>query len=98
MEAEGKEGNKIFLNDEEFFSHMFDNQYDVARAISLSKSWVWSDDYVYFDKDGYITSFSHWDDEKSPIDLDRLDILIKNKKKRYVNNISRSISEALRGV
>ena len=103
VEAEGY-GNKISFNDKEFFNNTFENPYDAAWAVSLSGRWAWSDDYVYFDNDGYITSFSHWDDERSPIDIDKLDIcqLINSlkkwhKKKRYVvDNIPSAIHDALK--
>ena len=99
--------NKISLNNKEFFENAFDNAYDAAMAVSLSGAWTWSDDYVYFDDEGYLTSFCHWNDETSPIDLDKLDIsrLIdglkkwhKNKKEYAVNNISRAIHDALENV
>ena len=73
-EGEGEEDNKIYLNDADFFNNTFESPYDAAWAVSLSGKWAWSDDYVYFNKDGRLTSFSHWNDETSPIDLDRLDI------------------------
>ena len=66
--------NKIFVNDKDFFSNTFENAYDAACAVSLSGKYTWSDDYVYFDDGGNLTSFSHWDDERSPIDPDRIDI------------------------
>ena len=65
---------KISPNNKEFFENSFDNQYDAAWAVSLSGQWSWTDDYVCFDEDGYITSFTHWDDEGSPIDIDKLDL------------------------
>ena len=93
--------NKIYVNDVDFFNNTFENPYDAAWSVSLSKRWRWSDDYVYFDEEGYITSFSHWDDENSPIDIDKLDIcqlissLKKWHKKRVVNDIPRAIHDAL---
>ena len=83
---ESRGGNKIYVNDADFFKNTFDNSYDAAWAVSLSGRWRYADDYVFFDEDGYLTSFSHWDDENSPIDLDKLDISqliksLKNKKK-----------------
>ena len=93
--------NKIFANDKDFFSNTFENAYDAAWAVSLSGNYTWSDDYVYFDEEGYISSFSHWDDANSPIVLDRIDIndLIRHIKKRengyVVNNIPRAIHDAL---
>lgn len=96
------EENKIYVNDKDFFENSFENAYDAAWAVSLSGKWAWSDDYVYFDNDGYITSFSHWDDENSPINIDKIDIndLIQNIKKQHkngyvVNNIPRAIHDAL---
>ena len=100
--AQIEEENKIYVNDKDFFENSFENAYDAAWAVSLSGKWAWSDDYVYFDNDGYITSFSHWDDETSPIDIDKIDIndLIQNIKKQHkngyvVNNIPRAIHDAL---
>ena len=96
--------DKICYNDKEFFEENFENNYDAAWAVSLSGKWCWSDDFVFFDEDGYITSFNHWDDDNSPIDIDKLDIsqLInslkkwsKNKKRYVDNNISRAIHDAL---
>ena len=82
IEAEGY-GNKISFNDKGFFEKNFENSYDAAWAVSLSGGWRWTDTFVYFDEDGYLTSFSHWDDERSPIDIDKLDIcqLINSLKK-----------------
>ena len=73
IEAEGRD-NKIYVNDVDFFNNTFDNPYDAVWAVSLGGRWTRSDDYVYFDEEGYISSFSHWDDETSPIDLDKIDI------------------------
>lgn len=88
--------NKISLNNKEFFEKSFNNSYDAACAVSLSGNWKWTDEFVYFDGEGHLSSFSHWDDENSPIDIDKIDLnhLIdglarcqKNDKKGYVNNI-----------
>ena len=93
--------NRIYVNDKDFFVNTFENSYDAAWSVSLSGKWAWSDDYVYFDEDGCLTSFSHWDDENSPIDLDKLDIsqlinsLEKHKKRYVVDNIPKAIHEAL---
>ena len=107
MWNEGEGGDKkISLNNNEFFNTTFKNPYDAAFAVSLSGRWAWSDDYVYFDEDGYITSFNHWDDKNSPIDIDKIDVtdLInnlkkwhknKNKKRDVVDNIPRAIHDAL---
>ena len=75
--------NKISFNDKGFFENNFDNPYDAAWAVSLSGGWNWTDDFVCFDEDGYLTSFSHWDDANSPIDLDKIDVglLIQSLKK-----------------
>ena len=92
---------KVYINDADFICNKFENAYDAAWAVSLSGRWHWSDKYVYFDEDGYLTSFNHWDDENSPVDLDKLDIcqliqsLKKMKKRDVVNNIPRAIHEAL---
>ena len=95
---------KIYFNDADFINSTFENPYDAAWAVSLSGKWARSDDYVYFDNNGCITSFTHWDDENSPIDLNKLDIgnLInslkrwhKNKNRYVVNNIPRAIHDAL---
>ena len=98
--------NKIFLNNKEFFENSFNNSFDAAWAATLSGKWWWTDDFVYFNREGYIVSFCHWDDERSPIDLDKIDIssLIyelqdlqtnKTNDKKYVNNIPQAIHEAL---
>ena len=96
---------KIYVNGVDFFNNTFDSSYDAAWSVSLSGKWTWSDDFVYFDEDGYLTSFSHWDDKNSPIDLDKLDIgsLINSlkkwhKKKYVVNDIPRAIHDALEEV
>ena len=102
LEEEGN-GNKISLNGKDFFEKNFKNPYDAAWAVSLSGKWSWQDDFVYFDTDGYLTSFSRCDDETCPIDMDKIDIdyLIRalqdlQKNKRYVvNDIPRAIHEAL---
>ena len=96
IEAEGRD--KIYLNNKDFFNRTFESPYDAAWAVSLSGKWARSDDYVYFNKEGYLTSFSHWDDDSSPINLDKLDIsqLINSLKNRYVvSNVSRAIHDAL---
>ena len=99
--------NKIFLNNKEFFKTSFEDKYDAAWAVS-SGDWRWSDSFVFFDSKGNLTSFSHWDDENSPIDMNKIDIshiidglnsLRQTKdKKGYVNNISPAIHEALQEV
>ena len=48
--------------------------YDAAIPVALGGRWDWRDKFVFFDEEGYLTSFSHWDDENSPIDLDKIDI------------------------
>ena len=94
--------NKIFINDEDFINNTFDDSYSAAWAVSLSGRWRRTDDFVYFDSEGYLTSFSHWDDERSPINLDKLDISqlinsLKKRQKRYaVNSIPRAIHDALK--
>ena len=94
--------NKISLNNKEFFETSFNNAYDAAWAATLSDRWDWKDDFVCFNGEGYLTSFSHWDDEHSPIDIEKIDIagLVRalqdlQNEKRYVNNISKAIHEAL---
>ena len=76
-------GNKIFFNNKEFFENSFNNSFDAAYAVSLSGKWHWADEYVCFGEDGYLTSFSHWNDGNSPIDLDKLDIC------QLINNLKR---------
>ena len=106
-EAAGRD-KKISLNNKEFFENSFDDAYDAAMAISWSGRWRWTDSFVYFDEEGYLTSFSRLDDENSPIDMDKIDIdyLIralqdlqrspkKWHKKGCVNNIPRAIHDAL---
>ena len=84
VEAVGEEKIYLYDNDKEFFAKYFDNSYDAAYAVSISGKWSWSDDYVYFDEDGYLVSFKHWNDAESPIDLDKIDIssLIDSLKKK----------------
>ena len=98
-EVEGGD-NKIFLNDKNFFEENISNAYDAAMAVALSGAWRWADKFVCFDDDGYLTSFSHWDDVSSPVDVNKIDISfirqLQDIKKRYVvNNIPREIHEAL---
>ena len=97
--------DRIYLNNVEVFKKSFKNPYDAAWAVS-SGDWRWTDDYVFFNKEGYITSFSHCDDERSPIDLDRIDIAglvralqdLQNDKRYVVNNIPKAIHDALKEV
>ena len=81
IECEGY-GSKICLNNKEFFENSFDNAYDAAWAVSYG-DWRWTDEYAYFDSEGFLVSFSHWNDGNSPIDLDKIDIsnLINGLKK-----------------
>ena len=104
VEYEGGD-NKIFLNNKEFFENSFDNAYDAAWAATLSGRWDWKDAFVYFSGEGYITSFSHWDDKNSPINLDKIDIshiiqalqdMQTNDKRYVVNSIPRAIHDALK--
>ena len=76
-------GEKICFNDEEFFENTFTNKCDAAWAVSLSGKWQHTDKFVYFSMEGYLTSFTHWDDKNSPINMDKIDIdsLINNLKK-----------------
>ena len=94
--------NKIFLNNREFFKNSFENKYDAAWAVS-SGDWRGTDSFVFFDSKGNLTSFSHWNDENSPIDINRIDIssLIYElqdvqKDKKGQENISRAIHDALK--
>ena len=95
---------KIYVNDKDFFINTFESPYDAAQAVSLSGQWRWTDDYVFFNNEGYITSFNHWDDKNSPINIDKLDICqlinslknFRNKQGCVVNNISRAIHDALK--
>ena len=95
--------NKIFMNNKEFFKNSFKDKYDAAWAVS-SGDWRWTDDFAYFDSEGNLSSFSHWDDERSPIDIDKIDIShiiqalqdIQTNDKRYVDNIPRAIHDALK--
>ena len=104
IEEEGNKSGKIFKNNEEFFKNSFKNSYDAAMAVSLSGAWRWTDDFVYFNDEGYLTSFSRCDDKTCPIVLDKIDIdyliralqdLQTNDKKRQ-DNISRAIHDALK--
>lgn len=68
---------KIYINDKEFFDNNFKNPYDAVWAVEMGNwkgNWKYSDTFVIFDDDGYITSFRHWDDENSPIKIDRVDV------------------------
>lgn len=98
--------NKISLNDKEFFKNSFDNAYDAAWAASVG-NYRWTDTFVCFDEWGHLMSFSHWGDENSPIDLDKIDIshiiqalqdMQTKNKKGCVNNIPRAIHDALQEV
>lgn len=99
--------NKIFFNDKEFFKTSFEDKYDAAWAVS-SGDWRGTDDFVYFNREGNLTSFSHWNDENSPIDTDKIDInyLIRalqdlqalQDKKGQENSIPRAIHDALKEV
>ena len=103
VEYEGGD-NKIFLNNKEFFENSFDNAYDAAWAATISGRWDWKDAFVCFGDDGYLTSFSHWDDKNSPINLDKIDLSsfiyelqdMQTNKKGYVNSIPRAIHDALK--
>lgn len=80
----GADSETIYLNDDkEFFENTFQNKYDAALAVSLSNKWQWADKFVYVSREGFLTSFSHWDDENSPIAIDKIDInnLINSLKK-----------------
>ena len=97
-----KGGNKkISLNNKEFFENSFENPYDAAWAVSIS-DWKWTDEFVYFNEEGHITSFNHWDDKNSPIDLDRIDVghlidgLKRWHKKEQEGSISIAIHDALK--
>ena len=101
--------NKIHFNNKEFFENAFKNAYDAVWAVSLSGRWRHDDEFVSFDEDGYLVSFTHWNDENSPINLNKIDIDIdnfiqsikkqqKNKKRYDNNNISREISDALKEI
>ena len=105
-EAKDKE-NFISLNNKEFFENSFENSYDAAIAVAIG-NWRWTDDFVYFDDEGYLVSFSRCDDETCPIDSDKIDIdyLIralqdigkghkKEHKKEQEGCISRAVREAL---
>ena len=109
MEYNGGRANEIFFNDKEFFEQKFNNAYEAAWAASFSDRWDWHDRFVYFNEEGYITSFNHWDDENSPIDLDKIDISslinglnsledMQTNKKGQDNNISSAIHDALKEV
>ena len=95
-------GNKIFLNNKEFFENSFNNSYDAAWAVALSGKWCWRDEFAYFNDEGYITSFNQWDDKNSPIDLDKIDVghLIDGlgiwHKKEQEGSISKAIHDALK--
>lgn len=76
-------GEKIDSNNEEFFENFFANKYDAAWAVSMNDKWDRTDRFVYFSLDAHLVSFTHWDDERSPIDIDKIDIsnLINSLKK-----------------
>ena len=91
IEAEGSD-NKISFNGKDFFENVFENAYDAVMAVSLSGGrWRWTDTFAYFDDEGYLVSFSRFEDERCPIDVDKIDIdyliralqdlqMIKNRK------------------
>ena len=91
-------GEKIFPNEAEFFNDgKFPSPYDAAWAVSLG-DYRRTDEYVCFDDEGYLTSFCHWNDKNSPVDITRLSTWMQvNKidKKYVVNNIPRAIHDAL---
>ena len=94
-----EEDNRIYFNDPGFFENFFENAYDAAWAVSIG-NWCRTDSFVCFDGEGCLVSFTHWDDDKSPIDIDKLDIsqLINRlrKRNRYtVNSIPEAIHNAL---
>lgn len=99
---EGRD-NRIYLNNMEFFKKSFKNSYDAAWAVS-SGNWRWTDDFVTFNDGGHLSSFCHWNDKNSPIDIDKIDIKqlinklqdMQTNKKGYVNNIPRAIHDALK--
>ena len=100
---EGGEGNRISLNNREFFENSFKSPYDAAWAVSCEK-WNWEDEYVCFSNDRHLVSFNRWDDEGSPINPDKLDIcqLIEGlkrwpkKKKEQEGCIALAIQDALK--
>ena len=74
-------GEKIFPNEAEFFNDgKFVTQYDAAWAVSIG-DWRRTDEYVCFNEEGYLASFSHWDDKNSPMDITRLSTWIQTRKK-----------------
>ena len=103
--SEDKGGDKkIYVYNKEFFENAFENSYDAAWAVSLSGKWDLADDYVCFDEDGYLTSFSRCDDKNSTIDPDKLDLSqlidgLKNLKKwhkKRQGSIAIAIHDALK--
>ena len=101
-------GDKIYLNDEQFFTQHFKTGFEAAWAVSTG-NYRWTDDFVFISR-GQLISFSHLTDETCPIQLDKIDLnrlqqqlqelvnLVKQEqgdKKGYVNNISPVIHEAL---
>ena len=107
IEEEGEDkgyGSKVFPNNKEFFENSFENAYDAAHAVSIG-DWRWTDDFVYFNEEGYLVSFSQCDDETCPIDMGKIDVDyivrslqdLQDKEKRYVvNNIPKAIHDALK--
>ena len=101
------EDNKIYVNDAEFINSTFKSSYEAAYAVSLGKKWAWTDTYAYFDNEGFLVSFSHWDDANSPIDKKDIDCLVEgvenfNRQQQEhrmttpAENISRAIHDALK--
>ena len=100
---------KISRNNREFFERKFMSSYDAAWAVSLG-DWRWTDNFVCFDAEGFPVSFSHWDDENSPIDINKIDVHnlirglqdlqnLQNKNLENENNgISRAIHNALQEI
>ena len=103
IDEEGEDkgyGGKVFSNNKEFFKNSFDNAYDAAWAVSVG-DYKWTDTFVFFNREGNLSSFSHWNDENSPIDIDRIDVshlidgLKKMRQTNKVDNIPRAIHDAL---
>jgi hypothetical protein len=72
---------EISSNDEAFFVDMFISPYDAVLAAAYG-DWNVNDDYVCLDDHENLQSFSHWQDDNSPVDADILaDWLTDNPEK-----------------
>lgn len=65
------EDEQIHDNDSEFFATFFEDGYSIARAI-WAGNYVFTDNYVFFNRMGNLETFNNLTDENSPFHLDSL--------------------------